>query len=258
MHPELSILVPVYNEVATVEQLLDRVVHVSFGVDREIVVVDDGSTDGSRAVLARLASLGLIRYFEHKRNRGKGAAVRTAVARARGRVLVVQDADLELDPADLPALLEPILKGETAVCYGTRFGHAVPASFRRLPTYWANRGLNGLSNVINGIGISDFNTCYKMMTADLMAQIDLEAEGFSMEPEITAKITRLGYRIVERPIRYTPRRRADGKKIRFQDLFAYLLAMVRYRFLWSPGRQPVKKASSLRWPSPLVSVKAVV
>jgi glycosyltransferase involved in cell wall biosynthesis len=224
----------VYNEAATVERLLRRVAAVRFPVGREIIAVDDGSTDGSRAVLARLASQGLIRFIPHGENQGKGAAVRTAASLARGRILVVQDADLELDPADLPRLLEPILAGETEVCFGTRFGSAIPASMKRLPTYWANRMLNWISNRLNGLRISDFNTGYKMMTAEVMARLQIEENGFAMEPELTAKIARLGYQIIERPVRYRPRTVAAGKKIGLRDMFLYLKSMLRYRFLWSP------------------------
>lgn len=233
MFRKLSILVPVYNELATLEPLLRRLARVRFPIDREIVVVDDGSTDGSRAVLRRLAAEELIRYVESAANNGKGAAVRTAAAHATGQVLVVQDADLELDPEDLPTLLEPILAGETQVCYGTRFTPPVPAEIRRLPTYWANRFLNFISNRLNGIRITDFNTCYKMFTAQVASRFSISETGFGMEPEITAKISRLGYKIVERPVRYHPRTIAGGKKIRAFDLFKYLLAMCRCHFFWS-------------------------
>ena len=242
MAAKLSILVPVYNELATLEPLLRRVAAVDFLIDREIVVVDDGSTDGSRAVLRRLAREGLIRYIESESNNGKGAAVRTAAAHATGQVLVIQDADLELEPEDLPALLEPILAGETQVCYGTRFAPPVPAEFRRLPTYWANRGLNLISNLLNGIRITDFNTCYKMFTAEVAARLSIRETGFGMEPEITTKIARMGYRIIERPIRYRPRTVAGGKKIRARDLFGYLAAMVRYRFF--PSGRPARRAAA--------------
>jgi hypothetical protein len=152
---------------------------------------------------------------------------------ARGDVLVIQDADLELDPRDIISLLEPILKGQAEVCYGSRFLRRNPA-LCRLPTYWANRALNLLSNLVNGIRITDFNTCYKMFTARLSNRLDLTSRGFSMEAEITAKLARLGMNICERPVRYEPRSRAEGKKIRARDLIDYVRAMLRFRLAAMP------------------------
>jgi len=234
MAARLSILVPVFNEVPTVERLLHRVAAVPFPIEREIITVDDGSSDGSPEVLRRLAQEGLIRLIVHDTNRGKGAAVRTAAKHASGNVLVVQDADLELDPAELPSLLAPILSRATEVCYGSRFLNGVSASVRRRPAYWANRALNLISNSLTGLRITDFNTCYKMMTADAMARLDLVQNGFALEPEITVKLARLGYTILERPIRYAPRSAAAGKKIRASAFFKYLVVMLRCRFFWRP------------------------
>lgn len=252
---KLSILVPVYNEVATVEQVLWRVAAVSFPIEREIVVVDDGSSDGSRQVLERLASTGLIQLIKHDTNKGKGAAVRTALRHARGQILVVQDADLELNPADLPTLLEPILSREAQVCYGSRFMNGIPWTVRRRPTYWGNIALNKLSNFLNGIRITDFNTCYKMMTREVLARVSITENGFAMEPEITAKIAQLGHAIVERPVRYEPRGFGDGKKIRVRDAIRYVYAMLRYRFLWSAEATSVPRMPTLEHRSaPLASV----
>ena len=228
---KLSIIVPVYNEAATVERLLRRVRAVRFPVECEIIAVDDGSTDGSIDVLQSFAESANIVLVKREVNGGKGAAVRAALAHATGEVVVVQDADLELDPADLPSLLEPILSGETEVCYGSRFLSRTSWSMRLRPTYWANALLNGLSNFLNGLKITDFNTCYKMMPTQTMKRLDLTENGFAMEVDITAKLAKLGQHIVERPISYQPRSRRDGKKIRPRDLMGYLAAMVRYRFL---------------------------
>jgi glycosyltransferase involved in cell wall biosynthesis len=232
---KLSILIPVYNEAPRVQALLTRVEAVPFPIERELVAVDDGSTDGSGAILQRWAAEGRIRFVPHAVNQGKGAAIRTAVQHARGDILVVQDADLELDPGDLPQLLDPILRGETEVCYGTRFHAAVGRRFALKPAYWANRLLNGVCNRLNGIRLTDFNTGYKMMTARVFRQIDLCENGFAMEPEITTKIARMGYGIMERPVRYSPRGAAQGKKMRWTCFFSYLRALLRYRFEPSTG-----------------------
>ena len=242
---KLSILVPVFNERATVEQLLRKVASVPFPIEREIIAVDDGSTDGSREVLRKLADEGLIRYVVHEANRGKGAAVRTAVEHADGDVVVIQDADLELEPNDLLRLLEPILSGEANVCFGTRFAPPIPQAIRRLPTYWGNRVLNFISNRLNGLRISDCMVCYKMAVRSAVSRLGITESGFAVDSEITAKFARMGYKIVERPIHYEPRSIAGGKKIRATDAFSHLLAMFRYRFFWSAGRVPTVPATAV-------------
>jgi len=227
--PGLSILIPVYNERATVRAVLEKVRAVQFPVDREIVMVDDGSTDGSRDVLSDLPDWPDVRVVLHEKNAGKGAAIQTALKHARGEIVVIQDADLELEPTDLLPLFEVVHRGESEVCYGSRFmGDTRP--FRKMPTYWANRSLNFVCNVLNGLRITDMNTCYKMMRADVARRINLTSRGFAMEPEITTKLARLGVRIVERPITYRPRGKEEGKKIRKSDFFKYLWAMARFRF----------------------------
>lgn len=237
MSCDLSILVPVYNEVETVELLLRRLHGVGFALPREIIAIDDASTDGSLAVLERLGGEGLIRLVAHRQNGGKGAAVRTGLAIASGRYVVVQDADLELDPSDLPALLEPVMRGEADVCYGNRFAGVDTKSLRLMPTYWANRILNGLSNRLNGLQLSDFNACYKLMRTDLFRSLAIAEDSFSIEPEIAAKLAHLGCRIAERPIHYTPRTVQSGKKIRVLDFLRYLKAMIYYRFVWRIPRE---------------------
>ena len=231
---KLSILVPIYNEAATVEILLRRLLGVRFPIDREIVAIDDGSTDGTESILRSFVHQRPITLVHHGGNQGKGAAIQTGIEHATGDVMVIQDADLELDPAELPRLLEPIISGRAQVCFGSRFLAGVSWSMRRRPTYWANTILNHISNLLNGIQITDFNTCYKMMTENVIAQISITQNGFAMEPEITAKIARLGYEIVECPVSYQPRSTNDGKKIRLADAVRCLRAMVYYRFFWSP------------------------
>jgi len=243
----LSIMVPVYNERATVGAVIDRLQGLRFPIPAEIIVVDDGSTDGTRALLGGLdgrPSRYPLRVFFHAENRGKGAAVRTAMDQARGGILVIQDADLELDPQDIVGLLEPILRREAQVCYGSRFLEPDRALYR-LPTYWANRMLNLLSNLINGIWITDFNTCYKMFSARIKGRLNLTSRGFAMEAEITAKLARMGLRICERPVYYKPRPRSEGKKIRARDLFAYVAAMFRFRFTPLAGEGETVRAMAL-------------
>jgi len=227
--PGLSILIPVYNEHKTIRAILDKVRSVKFPVEREIVVVDDGSTDGSRDILATLPDWHDVRVVLHEKNGGKGAAIQTALKHARGEIVVIQDADLELEPNDLLPLFEVVHRGESEVCYGSRF-LGDNRRFRGMPTYWANRILNGTCNLINGLRITDMNTCYKMMRADVAKKINLVSRSFAMEPEITTKLAKMGVKIVERPITYNPRGKEEGKKIRKSDFFKYLWAMVKFRF----------------------------
>jgi glycosyltransferase involved in cell wall biosynthesis len=227
--PELSILIPVFNERATIRQVIEKVRRIDFRADREIIVVDDGSTDGTGDILASEPEQEDVRIVCHARNGGKGSAIQTALRHARGRFVVIQDADLELNPEDIIPLFEVVRSGRALVCYGSRFMGDC-RRFIRLPTYWANRILTLVCNLLNGQHLTDMNTCYKMMRADVARQIRLFSRGFAMEPEITTKLGRMGVRIVERPISYQPRSKAEGKKIRSVDLLRYLVAMVRYRF----------------------------
>lgn len=227
--PGLSILIPVYNEKATLRAVLDKVRAVAFPVRTEIVIVDDGSTDGSRDLLADLPPWSDVRVIFHEANAGKGAAIQTALAHATGDAVVIQDADLELEPADLLPLFDVLQRGEAEVCYGSRF-LGDTRQFHGLSTYWANRVLNFICNRLNGIRISDMNTCYKMMRTDVARRLNLQSRGFAMEPEITTKLARMGVKIVERPVRYRPRSRHLGKKIRASAVFSYLAAMLKFRF----------------------------
>ena len=195
---KLSVLIPVYNECETVRAVLERVADVS--LEKEIVIVDDGSSDGTTAVLQSLQD---ERYHivYHPENRGKGAAIRTALGAATGDVVVIQDADLEYDPADFPALLEPIARGETKVVYGVRsLEHQ--EFVRRL----GNLFLSLVTRILFRASLHDMETCYKMMAREVVDQFTIESSGFELEPEITAKILKQGYGIREVPISYTPRR----------------------------------------------------
>ena len=226
---KLTVVVPVYNERNTLVEILRRmrVVDLPDGVEREIIVVDDGSDDGTRDVLKQLGD-STVRVVLHERNRGKGAAVRTGISHATGDYVLVQDADLEYDPEDWPKLIAPMLRGKARVVYGSRF-----TGERRnmLFLHWiGNRFLSLVTNVLYNTTLSDMETCYKLVDAGLLAQLDLQADRFDIEPEITAKILRRGVRIYEVPISYTGREFDEGKKITWRDGFPAVFALVKYRF----------------------------
>jgi len=243
--PALSILVPVFNEQATIRPVVEKVRSIQFGASMEIVIVDDGSSDGTSDILDALPGWPDVKVVRHARNGGKGAAIQTALQHARGRFVVIQDADLELNPEDIIPLFEVVREGQAAVCYGSRFMGEC-RQYRRLPTYWANRVLTLVCNLLNGIHLTDMNTCYKMMRADVARRIDLQSRGFAMEPEITTKLARLGVKIIERPIAYKPRRSDQGKKIKAFDLVRYLITMVRFRCLpTAPPAVNVEQAATL-------------
>lgn len=240
----LSVLVPVYNERRTVRAVLEKLQAVGFPTIFEVVVVDDGSTDGTAQVLGEAQHSMGFRLFCHESNQGKGSAVRTALRHAQGRVVVVQDADQELDPHDLLPMFEALSRGEAAVCYGSRFAQGT-GHLRWRATYWANRFLNAVCNLLNGLKLTDMNTCYKMMPADVLRRLDLVSRGFTLEPEITTKLARLGIGIIERPISYRPRNYSQGKKIQPSMFFHYIAALLRFRFFWRKDQAPHP------WPSHL-------
>lgn len=228
---KVSILIPVYNEEKTVSQILEQVRAVDLSpLEKEIVVVDDGSHDGSADILEREAQRGDITFVRHLHNQGKGAAVRTAMAHATGDVLLIQDADLEYDPRDYPSLLRPILEGRAEVVYGSRF----LGGPRKAMLFWhmvANKLLTLVTNVLYDSILSDMETCYKVFRAEVVRSIPLRARGFEFEPEITAKVLKRGYRIFEVPITYTGREYHEGKKIKARDAFIALWTLLKYRFV---------------------------
>lgn len=221
----LSVVIPVYNEIHTVERLLERVRDVPLTL--EVIAVDDGSTDGTPRLLEELEGRGLIDVLVvHPVNRGKGAALRTGFERATGDVVVVQDADLEYDPYEFPALLEPILRGWADAVYGSRFLGG-PHRVHLFWHYQGNRFLTFLSNVLTDLNLTDMETCYKMVRRDLLQGLELTRDRFGIEPELTARLAQAGARIYELPISYRGRGYAEGKKIGWKDGVAALWHITR-------------------------------
>lgn len=228
LNPLISIVVPVFNEAKTVADVIQRLVAIDLPAPREILVVNDGSTDGTREVLDRIVQRPELRIIHADKNGGKGSAIRTGFARATGTIVAIQDADLELDPAQLAALVTPILDGTTRVVYGSRFLAGRPDA--PWLSIFANQVLTGFTNVLYGGRITDMETCYKIMERDVALSLQLESNRFDIEPEITAKLLRAGHRIVELPIQFNPRSRAQGKKIGWRDGVRAIEVLLKYRF----------------------------
>jgi glycosyltransferase involved in cell wall biosynthesis len=223
----LSVIVPVYNERVTVAEVIRRIRAVDVPVDVEVIVVDDGSSDGTDKVLSALGD-STVRILRHEVNQGKGAAIRTGMASARGDLLLIQDADLEYDPEDWPSLLNPTLRGKARVVYGSRF---TGQRKNMMPLHWmGNRFLSLVTNILYSSTMSDMETCYKLFDRRVLEGITIESDKFDFEPEITAKVLRRGYRIYEVPISYAGREISEGKKITWRDGLGALAALVKYRF----------------------------
>jgi glycosyltransferase involved in cell wall biosynthesis len=220
---------PIFNEERTLEEIVRRVLATKYEID--LVLVDDGSTDRSREIMKELeAEHDGIRCFYHERNQGKGAALSTGFKEVVGDVVVIQDADLEYDPQDYAILLYPIEEGHADVVYGSRF---LGGRYVRVHLFWhyvGNRMLTLLSNMLTNLNLSDMETCYKAFRIDVARKLDIQSRSFAVEPEMTAKVARMGVRVYEVPIRYAGRDYSEGKKIGFKDAVLAVLAIIRWRF----------------------------
>jgi len=227
---KLSIIVPVYNECETLREILNQVRAADLpDIDKEIIVVNDGSTDGSREILEDEAQASDLLVFHHEQNRGKGAAVRTGIEHATGEIIMIQDADLEYDPRDYGKLIQPIVEGRVAVVYGSRF-----LGPRKAMLFWhmlGNKLLTLTTNILYNTILSDMETCYKVFRADVVKDIPLRARRFELEPEITAKVLKRGHRIFEVPISYYGREYHEGKKIGWRDAPLAFWTLIKYRFV---------------------------
>lgn len=230
----LSIIAPVYNEETTIKEILKKVkrAKLPLGMKKEIIVVDDASKDGSFKILQTIKG---IKLLTHKVNQGKGAAIRTGIGKAKGDIVIIQDADLEYDPNDYTKLLTPILTDKAKVVYGTRLKHYPVKIFgaRHTPFlahYLGNKFLTLVTNVLYGNGLTDMETCYKLMHREVYQSITIKSNRFEFEPEVTAKILKNGYRIHEVPIKVKPRGYNEGKKITWRDGFIAVWTLIKYRF----------------------------
>jgi glycosyltransferase involved in cell wall biosynthesis len=225
---QVSVVIPVYNEVSTIREIVARVQAVD--LDKEIIIVDDGSTDGTRELLQEISlAQKNVRVFYHDRNQGKGAALRTGFEVTTGDIVIIQDADLEYDPREYPVLLEPILDGRADVVYGSRF----LGGPHRVLFFWhylGNKFLTLLSNALTNLNLTDMETCYKVFRREVLNDIQLKSNRFGFEPEFTAKIAKKGFRIYETSISYSGRTYAEGKKIGWKDGVKAIFAIVWFRF----------------------------
>src|SRR5450432_3439999 len=228
MEPCVSVVMPVFNEAQTVAHIVQVVLEQR--CVRELVIVDDCSTDDTWEILQKLVSDSRVRVFKQQVNRGKGAALRLAISKTTAPIVLIQDADLEYDPGEYEALIQPILNGKGDVVFGSRF---LGGGAHRVLYYWhsvGNRVLTALSNMATDLNLTDMETCYKVFRREVIERVQIEEDRFGFEPEITAKIAKLGVRIYEVPISYYGRTYAEGKKVHWRDGFSALRCIVKYNF----------------------------
>ncbi len=230
--PLLSILVPIYNEEAQLASVLEHLMAAPCPIVREWILIDDCSTDGSLAIAKGLQEKYSLRIVEQKKNQGKGAAVIRGIQEAKGDLIMVQDADFEYDPKEIPKLLEPLLNNQADVVYGSRFKHNT-LQVHRTYHYFVNRFLTLLSNLFSGLYLTDMETCYKLFRADLLKAMQLKSFRFGIEVELTAYVAKTSARVFELPISYYPRTRLQGKKINWMDGVAALWHLIRFNALIS-------------------------
>ena len=230
MADKLSIVIPIYNEAEHLEEILRQIQVVDIGMEKELILVDDCSTDGTREILQKLQNSAdnTAKIYYHEINRGKGATVRTGFQHITGDITLIQDADLEYDPQDYPILLEPILAGKADVVYGSRFMEGRQEGLLR--SYLANRFLTFLSNFVNGTKLTDMETCYKVIKTDILKEVSLRSDRFGFEPEITAKLAKRKCNIIDVPISYRGRDYHQGKTVSWKDGVAAIIHILRFRF----------------------------
>jgi glycosyltransferase involved in cell wall biosynthesis len=226
---KVSIIIPIYNEEKTLLEILKRVENVELGLEKEIILVDDASTDNTRQILNQLRGTGRYKIFFHEKNLGKGAALRTGFGNAAGDIIIIQDADLEYDPNEYLKVLEPILKGEADVVYGNRMHQGNPIGYWYY--YLGNYIISLVAGILYGGRISDIETCYKFFRREVLDKIKIKAKGFDFEAEFTAKVLKNKFRVIEVPISYQPRSFAEGKKISSKDGVLAIWILVKYRFV---------------------------
>ncbi len=228
---KLSVIIPVYNEEKTIREIVEKVQAVP--LEKEIIIIDDGSTDQSRAIVEDFRHEEGIKIFHHPKNMGKGSAIRTGIPHTTGDNIIIQDADLELDPNEYPQLIQPIVNGAADVVYGSR-ELCKENKIASMSFYLGGRFLSSLTNLLYGSSITDEPTCYKVFRANVLKSIPLRAKRFDFCPEVTAKVLKRGYKIVEVPIRYYPRSKKEGKKVRWRDGIEAAITLLKYRFFDDP------------------------